>query len=185
MGRCDLPWCTKGRQATHFPRCFLPCCKQTNLFILQVDESITGFFGGLNDPTGIETFDWKSMTYTYHGAKLSGKRQFSACALLNGNSEVAVVSGLTAGIETWNTIDGSTKVLNATFPRASGNAQTPQLISVKNGLELIYYETWHMDSPDKGIWKYTLTTNTWSKIGEMAFARDDFVALPVKDLSCN
>ena len=125
------------------------------------------------------------MKYTDHGHKLAGKRMFSACALLNGNSEVAIVSGLAAGIEVWNRIDGSVKVLNATFPLASGIAQTPQLVSVKNGQELIFFETWHRNSPDKGIWKFTLSTNTWSKIGEMIFARDDFVALPVKDLSCN
>ena len=150
-----------------------------------MDESTTGFFGGFNDPSGIVTYDWKTMKYTYQGPKLGGNRQFSVCAVLNGNAEVAVVSGLPAGIEVWNRVDGTARVLNATFPLASGIAQTPQLISVKNGLELIYYETWRRDSPNKGIWKYKSSTNTWSQIGEMAFARDDFAALPVKDISCN
>ena len=128
------------------------------------------------------------MQYTWHGNILQGTRQYSSCALLrrdDGNEVVAIASGLSSGIEIWNPVDGSIKVLNDTFPTISGDVQTPKLISVNGGLELIFYETWHYGiDENKGIWKFHPSDNSWSKIGEMIFARDDFVALPVSNLTC-
>ena len=128
------------------------------------------------------------MRYTHHGDILQGYRQSSVCGLLkgdDGNDVVAIASGLSSGIEIWNPIDGSVKVLNDTFPPRCEDVQVPQLISVNNGLELIYYENWHFTIDDnKGIWKFHQSNNSWNKIGEMLFPRDDFVALPVNDLTC-
>ena len=103
------------------------------------------------------------MQYTWHGDILQGSRQFGSCALLrgdDGNEVVAIASGLSSGIEIWNPVDGSIKVLNDTFPPISGTNGTPKLLSVNSGLELIFYETWHYHS------------------------RDDVAALPVTKLTC-
>ena len=99
---------------------------------------------------------------------------------------MAIASGMSPGIEVWNPVNGSAQVLNATFPRAYATGiQTPTLISVNKGKDLLFYEAWHQRADEnKGIWKFHQSNNSWSKIGEMLFARDDFVALPVKDLTC-
>ena len=162
-----------------------------SLYVMQTDHSqinatLTGFFGGQNHPHGVTTFDWTTMQYTWHGNILQGDRQFSSCALLRGDDGkevVAIASGTSSGIEVWNPIDGSVKVLNDTFPLLSKDR--PQLISVNNGLELIFYETWNPSAfENKGIWKFHQCNNSWGKIGEMLFPRDDFAALPVTELTC-
>ena len=128
------------------------------------------------------------MQYTWHGDILQGERQFGSCALLrgfDGTEVVAIAGGVSSGIEIWNPFDGSSKVLNDTFPPTSNNLHTPMLISVNSGLELIFYESWHSGAyENKGIWKFKQSDNSWSKTGEMIFARDDFVALPVSNLTC-
>ena len=128
------------------------------------------------------------MQYTWHGDILQDDRQFGSCALLrgdDGNEVVAIASGLSSGIEIWNPVDGSIKLLNDTFPPISEINSTPKLISVNRGLELIFYETWHFHADEnKGIWKFHPSDNSWSKIGELLFARDDFAALPVNKLTC-
>ena len=126
------------------------------------------------------------MHYTHHGDILQGNRQSSVCGLLkggDGNEVVAIAGGLSSGIQVWNPVDGSVKVLNDTFPLLSKDR--PQLISVNNGLELIFYENFHDSTGEKGIWKFEASDNSWSKIGEMIFARDDFVALPITNLTCD
>ena len=128
------------------------------------------------------------MQYTDHGEILQGDRQHSSCALLRGDDGtevVAIASGLSSGIEIWNPADGSVKALNDTFPPTSGSNQTPKIISVNSGLELIFYETWNPSAfENKGIWKFHQCNNSWGKIGEMLFPRDDFAALPVTELTC-
>ena len=158
----------------------------------QINATLTGFFGGQNHPHGVTTFDWTTMQYTWHGNILQGDRQFSSCALLRGDDGkevVAIASGTSSGIEVWNPIDGSVKVLNDTFPRAStstGFAQTSDLISVNNMSDLIFYEAWLYETDkNKNIWKFHQSNSSWSKIGEMLSPRDSFVTLPVKGLTCS
>ena len=58
------------------------------------------------------------------------------------------------------------------------------MISVKDGEELIFYEA-QDGQGEKGIWKYFVSNTTWMKIGEMLLPRDDFVVLPVTDITCH
>ena len=64
----------------------------------------------------------------------------------------------------------------------------PQLISILDGAELIFYQAQEEDpegrNNEKGIWRYQGSENSWTRVGEMIFARDDFVALPVDNLEC-
>jgi len=76
--------------------------------------------------------------------------------------------------------DGSVKMLTADFPEKSGINHTPQMISIKEGRELIYYDS----MPRTGIWRYDLDNKSWIKIGDLLVARDDFVALPVHNIVC-
>ena len=158
-----------------------------NHLFIQINDSTTAFLSGSNDHQGILTFDWTTMEYTKHSSQLSGDRRYSACALLkgeNGESLVAVASGLSAGLEVWNPVDGSVKNLTLDFPLASEGSRTPKMISIGDGSELIFYESIFTGDPIKGIWKYHLSNNTWTKLGEMIEGRDDFVVLPVEDVSC-
>ena len=159
-------------------------------FNSQINKTTTGFFAGLNQPNGITTFDWTTMNYTRHNISLQNDRSFSACALLkgvDGKNVVAIASGLSPGIEVWNPVNGSVQVLNSTFPQAySGIVQTPKLITVNNGSDLIFYEAFHENvDANKGIWMFHQSNNSGSKIGDMLFPRDDFVAMPVTDLTCD
>ena len=81
----------------------------------------------------------------------------------DGKEVVAIVSGLSSGIVVWDPVNGSVQVLNSTFPRAYTGHQTPQLKSVNNGSDLIFYEAWHQNfDENKGIWKFHQSNNTWS-----------------------
>jgi hypothetical protein len=74
--------------------------------------------------------------------------------------------------------------LTPDFPLATG-AGLAQMISIKNGRELFFYEAAEKpESERNGIWKYDVGTNTWTKIGEMKIARNDFVVLPVDNIPC-
>jgi len=147
----------------------------------------TGFFGGLNNPKRILTLDWTTMEYTEHESQLYGTRTSSACALLNGvNGEtlVAIAGGLSPGLEVWNPIDDTVRVLTAEFPKMSSYPyKTPFVQSVNGATELIYYEEFEKEGTS-GVWRYFQGNNSWSKIGELLIARDDFVALPVSDIAC-
>ncbi len=90
------------------------------------------------------------MEYTKHTSKLIGERRFSACALLKGSEGevlVAVASGASAGMEAWNPTDNSVKMLTPDFPPRTG--EFPQLISVNDDSDLIFYESYN-PSQDKG-----------------------------------
>ena len=128
------------------------------------------------------------MEYTKHTSLLSDDRRFSACALLkgeNGEKLIAVASGVSAGMEVWNPVDGSVKTLTPNFPPITEEMRTPKMISINDGSELIFYEA--VVRPfelARGVWKYSQSNNTWTKLGDMLFARDDFVVLPVEGVSC-
>jgi hypothetical protein len=106
---------------------------------------------GSKDPYRILTFDWTTMEYTKHTSQLIGSRTMSACALLKGSDGevlVAVASGNSAGMEVWNPVDDSVKMLTPDFPPYAG--EFPQLISVNDHSELIFYES-YSPSKAKGI----------------------------------
>ena len=99
-----------------------------------------------------------------------------------GETLVAIAGGVTPGMEVWNPVDGSVKTLTTDFPSGSGYGR--KMIPVKGGSELIFYEFDWTSAFAKGIWKYTQSTNTWAKIGEMILARNSFAVLPVDGMAC-
>ncbi len=109
----------------------------------QINETVTAFLSGSKDPHRILTFDWTTMEYTKHTSQLIGSRFLSACALLKGSEGevlVAVASGASAGMEVWNPTDDSVKMLTSDFPPRTG--EFPQLISVNDDSDLIFYESY-------------------------------------------
>ena len=99
-----------------------------NLVFFKIDSTTTGFFGGANNPHGITTFNWETMTYTKHKPELSGDRRGSACTVLtgqHGEKLVAVAGGISSGMEAWNPADESVQILTANFP--PGNNDFPKV----------------------------------------------------------
>ncbi len=147
----------------------------------QISDTVTAIFGGQNNPHEILTFDWIVMEYLKHKSVLIGSRQYSTCALMkgdNGENLAAVAGGTSPGLEIWNPVDGSVKMLTPNFPQRSNNF--PQMISVEQGRKLIYYNT----QPQTGIWQFDFDRKNWTKIGDLIVARDDFVTLPVPNIAC-
>ena len=144
---------------------------------------MTVFLSGKKDPFAIITFDWTTLQYKRQAARLLRDRVYCACSLLNGdNGEkvVAVAGGRQYGMEVWNPLDGSVKMLTTSFPTKATEHST--MISVKQNSELIFYE--NADAM-KGIWKYFQVNNTWTKIGEkFDKAGFCFEVLPVTGISC-
>ena len=125
------------------------------------------------------------MRYTRQKAQLTGDRRTSACALLkgkDGETLVAIAGGPTPGMEVWNPANGSVKTLTTDFPSGSGYGR--QMLSVKGGSELIFYEFDWTSPFAKGIWRFSQVTGSWTKVGEMILARGNFVVLPVDGLAC-
>jgi hypothetical protein len=122
------------------------------IFILfQINETVTAFLSGGNDPRRILTFDWATMEYTKHTSRLIGERRLSACSLLKGSDGevlVAIASGVSFGMEVWNPANGSVQMLTSDFPPRT--SEFPQLISVNDHSELIFYESYY-PSQAKGI----------------------------------
>jgi len=132
------------------------------------------------------TLDWQTMEYNQHKEVFQNARKFSACAKLkgqNGETLVAVAAGelYPAGLEAWNPATGSVTMLTPDFPK-SYFLGAPAMISVNDGSSLIYYEARDMG---KGVFKYDVADNSWTKIGELLKARDDFAAVPVFGIQCD
>ena len=141
---------------------------------------MTGFFGYSTNGHGITTFDWNTLEYTKHVPELTGNRISSSCALLNGENEekwVAIASGYSSGMEAWNPNNGIVKNLTFNFPHPF-NQEYGQMISIQHGDQLVLYT-------GTEIWNYFGSNNSWIKLGYMLQSRVDFVALPVKKISCN
>jgi len=87
-------------------------------------------------------------------------------------------------MEVWNPLDGTVKTVSEDFPAASTINHGSKLVSINNGAQLIFYEGATDKTDSKGIWKFDSATSSWSQIGELLLARDDFAVLPLKDVSC-
>ena len=97
---------------------------------------------------------------------------------------MAVAGGMSPGTEVWNPSDGSVVTVSEDFPIRSTIHRGAKMVSVKQGAELIFYESVTDQQHPKGIWKFDSGSRSWSQIGEMLLARDDFAVLPLKKASC-
>lgn len=151
-----------------------------------MNETTTALLGGHFYPHAVITYDWTSRVYTKHAKGFKGSRQFSSCALINSqNNEklVVIVGGNYEGMEVWNPQDGSIQMLTPEFP-AQTMKDAPQLVAIDGGTGLIFYQAENQENV-QGIWRYFYDSNTWTKVGDLIFARNDFVALPVDGLNCD
>ena len=120
------------------------------------------------------------MELTRHVPELSGNRVFSSCAVLNsenGEKLVAVASGYSPGMETWNTNNGTVKYVTTDFPHSFSGGYA-QMISIDSGNQLLLYI-------EGEIWNYSQASKSWIKIGNMLQFRINSLALPLKNITCN
>ena len=159
---------------------------KVNCLIFQLNATTTVFLGGVDSPLAIKTLDWNTMEYTLHKEELNNEHKYGTCELVRGprgEPLVAFASGTSTGLEIWDPEAGTVTNVSPDFPPISGDVQSPKMIAVRGGSELIYYETGTTEL-EKPILKYTVATNTWEEVGEMSYGRDDFIALPVRDITC-
>ena len=178
------PNCFSSQQSFLLNLSYLKC--KWNEPTFQLNATTTVFLGGYNDPVAIKTLDWNTLEYTVHNEELINEHQYGACALARGprgEPLVAFASGTTAGLEIWDPESGTVTNVSPDFPPISGDVQSPKLVAVKGGSELIYYETGTTEVA-KPIYKYFVANNTWLRVGDMLVGRDDFFALPVRDITC-
>ena len=126
------------------------------------------------------------MEYSLLDEKLNSEHKYGTCQKIrgaNGETLVAIASGISAGLETWNSEARTVTNISPDFPPLSGDFKSPKMLAIKGGAELIYYAT-GSGEVEKPIYKYFVANNTWIEVGEMLFGRDDFMALPVRDISC-
>jgi len=144
------------------------------------------FLGGLDNHKAIMTLDWNTLEYTMHDEELTNSHQYGTCALIKtieGDPMVAIASGRSDGMEIWNPATGDVINVSPNFPGMTGDVESPKMIPVKGGSELIYYETGSSELA-RPILKYFVANNSWVNIGEMMFGRDDFSVIPVRDIAC-
>ena len=149
--------------------------------------------GGSNDNYGILTLDWQTFHYVKHTEKFKRKHWKSACALLKGKNQqplVAIAGGLASdskGLEIWNPKDGTIKLVSELLPTESEGSfglNHAQLIPINDGKEMVMYGGYQGDYQQE-IWKFTVETSSWTKIGSMLAPREEHVVLPVHGVTCN
>ena len=158
-----------------------------------MNEAQTVFLGGSNDNYGIVTLDWQTFNYKKHTEKFSRKRWKSACTLLKGRNQeplVAIAGGIaidSKGLEIWNPLDGAIKLVSELLPTESENSfglNHAQLIPINDGTEMVMYGGYQGDYQQE-IWKFTVETSSWTKIGNMLVPREEHVVLPVHGVTCS
>ena len=162
------------------------------LFQLQLNRTHTAFLGGNNDNFGIVTFDWTTLVYTKHQARLNSKRWKGACTLFKGNNGeplVAIAGGLpfdSKGMEIWNPLDGNVELVAQLLPtetESSLGLNHAQLLPINGGSEILLYGGFQGEYQQE-IWKYTVVNSTWTKVGVMISPREEQVVLPVNGVKC-
>ena len=135
-------------------------------------------------------YDWATATYSTNPLLLLRPREGSACAIIKGRDgfpRVAVVGGQSKGMEFWNPSDGSVETIFNQLPPeegASTGLRYSKIVPIKGGTELLLYGG-NKGSDHKGIWKYSVTENTWIRIGDTLVPRGGHVVLPVANVTCS
>ena len=164
----------------------------TGTCIVQMNITHSVFLGGSVDPRGIVLLNWRTMTFTKKEEKLINPRWKSACALLtanNGDPLIAVAGGIHAdgkGLEIWNPLQSSVEMINEYLPTESASSlglNHAQLVPVNGGKEMILYGGFQNDYQSE-IWKFTLDTSEWDKMGELAVAREEHIIFPLDTVAC-
>ena len=119
-----------------------------------------------------------------------------ACALVKSNNEtfqLAMTGGSTkfghylVNIELYEGRESSWSETSEKLPMESDQSQGlsySQLLSIKNGSELLLYGGQIGDQIFDGIYKFMSASKTWLRVGKMKFPRAAHVVVPVQGLSC-
>ena len=142
------------------------------------------------------------MTNTMMGTKAVGN-EFSnqACALMkikNETIQLAMTGGTSKfghDLVTINLSDGldssqrisswivTSEKIPMEFEQRQGLIYS-QLLSIKNGSELLLYGGQIGDQIFDGIYKFMSASSAWLRVGKMKFPRAAHVVIPVQGLSC-
>ena len=135
------------------------------------------------------------MTNTLAGTYRTEKHSNQACALMKASNETIKLAmtggtskyghylaniGSTGSIKSWSTVSSMLPMESDT---TSGLSYS-QLLSIKNGSELLLYGGQIGNQIFDGIYKYMSASNTWLQVGKMKFPRAAHVVVPVQGLSC-
>ena len=149
---------------------------------------MTVFLGGFNTSKQIAVFDWTTLKYKRLNSQLRGNRWLSSCSLLineSGSLLVAVFGGFySSGLETWNPEDGTVTTL-AQIPSVIKTRISSQLISINNNKELLLFGGYSKSSTiyHDDVWKYSVTSNSWTNMKNMSGPKSSFTILPIQN--CN
>ena len=117
----------------------------------------------------------------------------SACATLNkenGDPVVVILGGgWHKGMEIWDVNGGyinSTLEIPPDQEGTSEGLQDAQIIPINGNSQFLLYggQVNGFNETESGIWKYTLSTDSWEKVGDMLQSREEHAVLPVSGLSC-
>ena len=161
---------------------------RTGLFDFPIDESPESAF--------LNIIDWSTMTSTIYEIANPIKRYNQACAVVKSNNETIQLA-MTGGagkfghdllnIDLYTGLESSWSESSEKLPMESYESQGlsySQLLSIKNGSELLLYGGQIGDQIFDGIYKYLSASNTWLQVGKMMFPRAAHVVVPVQGLSC-
>ncbi len=173
--------------------------KNQTLLFFQINEIKTGIISGkatrYHEAASLYTMDWSTMTNTFTGAIHADIHSNHACTvikIINDTIKLAMTGGPhqfghylvkvgpSGGLEPWSKTSES---LPMEFLKSQGLSYS-QLLSIKNGSELLLYGGQIGDQIFDGIYKFMAASKTWLQVGKMKFARAAHVVIPVQGLSC-
>ena len=124
------------------------------------------------------------------------KRYNQACAVVKSNNETIQLA-MTGGaghfghdllsVELNTDLESSWSETSEKLPMESDQSQGlsySQLLSIKNGSELLLYGGQIGDQIFDGIYKFISSSKTWLRVGKMKYPRAAHVVVPVQGLSC-
>ena len=159
-------------------------------FYFQISDNVTAILGGSKSPFIINVFDWATNIYTTNPFLLLRSRIGSACAVIKGTdgfSRVAVIGGESKGMEIWNPNDGTIEMVTDELPleeTSTKGIMHSEALAINEGSEVLLFGG-NKGSDHQGIWKYSVTENTWTRVGSLLAARSGHIVLPITNVSCS
>ena len=190
----------------------IKCCSAPIQPFFQMNEIKTGHIEFLPDPAYMRNYgyseavvnahiyimDWSTMTTTLTGTmRIGTKHSNQTCALMkvtNETLQLAMTGGSSklghylVNLEPSGTIK-SWSAASDRLPMEINNIPIQglsysQLLSIKNGSELLLYGGQIGEQIYDGIYKFMSASKTWLQIGKMKFPRAAHVVIPVQGLLC-
>ena len=89
-------------------------------------------------------------------------------------------------MEVWDPSTGLVVKQSALLPPETGTytLYDSQLVATKGGSELLLYGGNLGNTPQDGIWKYTIATQKWEPVGKMVQKRAGHLVIPLSSFTC-